>query len=324
MTSRTRYFVIVSLLVLVVGLGTGLVVYVGGLQGPEPGRAEPEELRYVPRTATVVAFADVRDVMASDLHRRFNDAMPHHREGRRSFEDQTGINIEADIDRVIAFADGGPAVAGSRGAGLALARGRFDAVKIEGLMRAHGAEVVEYKGRRLFVSPGTDARFGLTFLEPGLAALGSARLLRSAVDLQEGGDSVMGNDELMALARPLADGNNAWVVGRFDSIARQANVPDAVMSRLPPITWFSIGTHVNGGIRGVVTAQTSDEASAANLLDVARGMLALAKLQTGSRPELQAAIQALALEGDGTSVRLSFTVPSQAFDLLGRSLERRR
>jgi hypothetical protein len=142
--------------------------------------------------------------------------------------------------------------------------------------------------------------------------------------MQSGGDNVTDNTEMMAHIRALNSGNNAWVVGRFDSLTKQANLPDAVMARLPAITWFSVGTHINGGITGVFSAEARDEAGAANLRDVVRGMLALAKLQAGSRPEVQAAIDSLAVEGQGTSVRLSFAVPSQVIDLFGQALQHTR
>ena len=74
--------------------------------------------------------------------------------------------------------------------GLVVARGVFDAVKIEALMREHGAQVQEYKGKRLIVADHlgdpstfgdattpaprtTDSTFALTFMEPGLVAFGS-------------------------------------------------------------------------------------------------------------------------------------------------------
>ena len=68
MTARTRYFVIASLLVLIVGLGTGVVVYYLGV--PSLGllaRTGPAELRYLPRDSAVVAYANVRGVMASAI-----------------------------------------------------------------------------------------------------------------------------------------------------------------------------------------------------------------------------------------------------------------
>ena len=67
----------------------------------------------------------------------------------------------------------------------------------------------------------------------------------------------------------------------------------------------------------MLRAQTRDEESANNLRDVARGFMALAKLQAGSRPELQTMLQALQLGGSGNTVALSFDIPVQAFDALG-------
>ena len=54
MTTRTRYFVIVSLLVLGIGVGTGLVAYYVGLSPSAfAQRAGTEELRYLPRDVSV-------------------------------------------------------------------------------------------------------------------------------------------------------------------------------------------------------------------------------------------------------------------------------
>ena len=64
----------------------------------------------------------------------------------------------------------------------------------------------------------------------------------------------------------------------------------------------------------MLTADTRDDESANNLRDVVRGFLALAKLQAGGRPELQAMVQSLELGGTGKTVSLSFTVPGEVFD----------
>jgi len=73
MTTKTRYFVISSLLVLTVGLGTGLVAYYVGLPTSAfSSRGGPDELQYVPRDAAVLAYANVQDIMTSDLRRQLN------------------------------------------------------------------------------------------------------------------------------------------------------------------------------------------------------------------------------------------------------------
>jgi hypothetical protein len=259
--------------------------------------------------------------------------LPDEPNGRRDFEDRTGINIETDIDRIVGCV--APRLDGSSpvpGVGLLLARGRFNDVKIEALMREHGATVEDYKGVRLIVAgpnmhadtsadstqrkPGED--FALAFIESGLVALGSTPLVRNAVDLRAGGDNVTANEELMGLVASL-EGGNLWAVGRFDALTNQARLPGELISRLPAITWFSASGLVNGGISGVLRAEARDEVAADNLRDVIRGFMALAKMQSGSRPEILAMVQSLQLGGTGKTVALSFDVPEAVFELLSQA-----
>ena len=104
MTTKTRYFVIVSLLVLGVGLGTGLVAYYVGLPGRRvlPAAAARTSCSYVPRDASVVAYADVHEIMNSELRQKLRRALPMQENGQQEFQNQTGINIETDIDHVVA------------------------------------------------------------------------------------------------------------------------------------------------------------------------------------------------------------------------------
>ena len=335
MTSKTRYFVILSLSFLAVGVGTGLTAYYVGFPAGAFSDSGPDELRLVPRDATVVAYADVRGVMASDLRQRFRRAVPAQEDGQREFQNLTGINIETDIAHVVAFLQAPSASASSvPGAGVVFASGLFDEVKIESLMREHGATVEQYKDKRLIVvTPNGRERtpdrndlpasgltlqpapeMALSFLKLGLVAVGSANLIRQAVDRQVGGENITSNTDVMNLIRSI-DSGNAWAVGRFDAIQSAAKLPPA-LSQLPAITWFSVTGQINDSINGVVSAEARDPESAKNLRDVVNGFLALARLQAGSRPEFQTLTQSLQLGGTGKTVALSFTVPGTVFDLI--------
>jgi hypothetical protein len=341
MTVRTRYFVIVSLLVIFVGLGTGLVAYyVGFPTSAFFSRGGPDELRYLPGSASVIAYADVREVMASDLRQRFRKSLAAgaQENGQREFQNLTGINIETDIERVLACFDVNVSGTGGMGAGVVLARGTFDDVKIEALMREHGAKVENYKGKRLIVAdrftriPSNDSSdstlgpqnppqnsegFSLAFIEPGLVAVGSTTLVQHAIDLHVGGGgSAATNEELVSHIRAL-EGGNVWAVGRMDVLRARAKLPDIVANQLPPITWFSIRGRIDGGLQALLSAEARDDESANNLRDVVRGFLALAKLQTSSKPEFQRFVQSLELSGTGRTVALSLDVPSQVFDAIG-------
>jgi hypothetical protein len=347
MTTKTRYFVIVSLLTLGVGLGTGVVAYyVGFPAGAFAARGGPAELGYIPRDASVIAFANVNEIMNSELRQKLHRALPMQENGQQELQNQTGINLETDIDTVVACMS--PDAANARpGAGMVLARGRFDETKIEALMREHGAHVETYNGKRLIVADPKDfvekdgdpakgvtshnhSSLSLSFMEPGLAAIGSTTLIKSAIDLHKAGnnpqtglESVTGNEELMNLVKSL-DNSNAWAVGSFDALRSQARLPANVLSQIPAISWFAVSAHINGGLRGTFRADARDDEAANNLRDVVRGFLALAKLGAGAKPELQTVMQSLELGGTGKTVSLSFVVPAELFDVIGAAANSRK
>ena len=318
MNRRTRYFVIASLLVLTVGIGTGLVAYYVGLPTAFAQQG-PDELQLVPGNAVLVAYANVHEVMVSNLRERVRQAMPNLPQGQREFEQHTGINIETDVDRVVVAlappADGGNV----HRSALVIATGRFDQAQIERLMREHGATEETYKGRRVFSAP-EGAGMSLAFVDVGLVAVGGTSLLRAAIDRKDGGESVRNNDEIMGLVRSL-DRGNVWAVGRFDALTAQANLPQQVVGQLPPITWFAVSGHVNGGLLGDIRMQTRDEESANQFRDVIQGFIALGKLQASEHPELEMLLRTIQLSGSGNNVQVSFELSTQTIDLLTKGLQ---
>ena len=127
MSNKTRYFVAVTGAILVIGLGTGLVAsYMGLPVSVFTSAAGPEELEYVPADAAVVAYANVREVMNSELRKRFTEMEPS-QEHKNEFEEKTGLNFEQDIDTVVAAMMPKAAATGHPdGSFLILARGRFE------------------------------------------------------------------------------------------------------------------------------------------------------------------------------------------------------
>ena len=325
MTKKTRYFLAGSAAVLAAGLGTGLVAYyTGGFQTLSASPVE-SELRYVPADATLVAYADVRQIMDSDLRARLKEAMPMHEQGQREFQERTGIDVERDIDYVVASLS---TATGRHAAPLVVARGRFNDTQLETLAREHGGAVEQYKGKRIVVAstnkeggpvPTQSGSVTLAFLEPGLLAIGDSNAVKTSIDAQLSARSITSNNEMMELVGDISRYNNAWAVGRFDVLAAQANLPEQVSSRLPPIKWFAAAGHVNGGLAGSLRAEARDEQAAENLRDVVRGFLALARMQAGSDARVQAIVESLQLTGSGKTVALSFTVPTEVLQLIPKA-----
>ncbi|HXG54348.1 MAG TPA: hypothetical protein VNJ03_03140 [Vicinamibacterales bacterium] len=315
MTKQTRYFLTGSAAVLTAGLCTGLVAYYAG--GFEPVSAAPvaNELRYVPADATVVAYADVRAIMDSDLRQRLKAAMPMHEKGQQEFQQQTGIDIERDIDYIVA------AVAGvdPHNGGLVVARGRFNDAQLETLAREHGGVSEEYKGKRMVHSPADQKghpQMTLAFLEPGLVAMGSRVAVQKSIDAQLSSHSITGNNEMMEIVGEVGQGNNAWAVGRFDAIASQAKLPAEIANKMPPVKWFAASGHVNGGITGSLRAEATDDASAELLRRQLSGALALGEMLGKSDPKVAGLVQSLQMSGSGKTVAVSFTLPAELLQMI--------
>jgi hypothetical protein len=339
MTKKTRYFMGGSAAILVAGLGTGLIAYYGGgFPSLSASRSGPSELSYVPADAAVVAFANVREVMDSQLRQRLKTVLPQEH-GQKEFRDQTGIDIERDIDYIVAAATRIPAANGSSDpSGLVIARGQFNAKILEDLAVQHGGVIEEYKGKKLVKSarvrpdtqlevpaPGTGTvvrrqheAIVLAFLEYGLVGIGSEAAIKSAIDAQLTAHSITSNNEMMELIADIDQGNNAWAVGRFEAIASQAKLPAEIASKLPAIKTFAVMTHIDGGVSGTLRAETRDDESATNLRQVIQGLLALGKMSND--PNAMAMLNSLQLTGSGKTVALSFAVPAEVLDMIPKQL----
>src|SRR2546421_2078407 len=333
MTKRTRVFLFASAGLLVAGLTTGLVAWAAGAGAV--GSTGPDELAYVPANARLVAYADVRQVMNSPFHDRIGQ-VGRPSSGPDGLEARTGIDFERDIDRVLVAssmladrapraprpdAPGAGAVSGQLGIerSLIIARGRFDAVRIEGLMRQQGAQVEQYRGKRLIAIKDDSHDAALSFAEPGLVLFGAGDGVRGALDAKAGAaDPITANREFMALVGDVDDGT-AWSVAKFDSLSGRTAIPNAIIDQLPPINWLAASGRIDSGLHGLVRAEAQDEQAAQNLRDVVQGFLALAKLQSAREPAYKGMLDSVALAAVGKSVSLSFDVSPAALDVLTSS-----
>ena len=341
MTTKTRYFVIVSLLVLGVGLGTGLVAYyVGFPAAHSPAAAVPRSCSYIPRDAAVIAFANVqrnhdlgaaaeaaprdsdrRKTASSEL--REPDRHQHrnrHRHRRRlpepgrdgngmpSARDGAGARpLRRDEDR-------------SADARARRAR--------RGLQRASASIVADADsdcGRRLSNRRSTSTSASRSpqasrsrSSKPGLVGHRQHQADQSAIDLhkaeQSAGrlESVTGNDELMNLVRSLD--SDERVGGRP---LRRA--PQRRRTCRRNVLESDSGDHLVRGQRAHQRRRSRHDRAPKRATTSRRttcatwsaGSSALAKLQAGSKPELQAMMQSLELGGTGKTVSLSFAVPAR-------------
>jgi hypothetical protein len=320
---KTRYFVAISGAILAIGLGTGLVAsYMGLPVSVFSSAAGPEELQYVPADAAVVAYANVREVMNSQFRQRFKSLEPSE-DDKNQFEEKTGLNLEEDVDSVVAAVMPKDGMANNpAGSFLILARARYQASRLEALAIEHGAEVTEYQGKRLITHHDDNAAgdpnhedMAFGFIESDLVAFGSVGSVKASIDARASNRNVVSNNEMMKLVNEI-DNANAWAVGKFDAIAAKAGLPSEIAAAMPAISWFSAAGHINGGVSGTFKAEAKDEATAKNLRDLMGGFLAMAKLQAANKPGMQQLADSLVISGEGNTVALAFSIPSELLDVL--------
>jgi hypothetical protein len=312
MTRNTRYFMAGSGAILVAGLCTGLVAYYGGGFQALSASTGPTELKFVPPDAAVIAYADVGAIMSSELRQRIKATMPMHEQGQEEFQRQTGIDIERDIQYIVA------AVTPGTNSALLVARGNFNQTQLESLAVEHGGAVETYREKRLVSTTVEHAGHSgtLAFLEPGLVAIGDTATIKRAIDAQMSATSVTSNDESMTLVSQIEPGHNAWAVGRFDVLTSQAKLPDQIARQLPPVKWFAAAAHINGGISGLLRVEATDDAAAELLRRQVNGALAFGEMMGRSDPRAAAALKTVQMGGSGKTVQLTFTVPAELLQMV--------
>ena len=313
MTQRIRDIVVGAGGRLVVGLCLGLCVSLNAGTALAQSVSGAAELAHVPSNASIVAYANVREMMFSDVWARIRPIVADGL-GQNDLEQQLGLNIERDIDYVLAFLAPGPTP--GQPAGLALLRGRFDTTRFEAAAREGGATVSEYSGTRVVSIEDAVGALAMAVLEPGLVAAGDLASVHQAIDGLPPGSDLGANEQMMGLLDRVESGSNAWAIGQFSELSSLGIFPDEVAVQLPAVTGFALGVRVNDGVGGSLSIEGRDEEAGQNLRDVLRGVLALAESLTTGQPELETLLDSLQLTGTGTMATMAFWLPSEALDVL--------
>ena len=318
MSQRTRYFLIGSVVVVILGLGVGAVAYYNG-NLPLKSRMGPEEFSYLPADVNAVAFANVGAIMASPFTQKLRQVLPTGEE-KAKIQEALGLDIERDIDSVVAGGNG----AGPAEKGIVLVRGRFNTGHLEALALQHGGRAQEYQGKKLIVFgdenrdpvPGSHPFAALAFFEPNLLAFGERSAIEAAIDTKTTGQDVTKNADLMKLVGEVQAGSDSWVVGNFAAIRQSANVPAEVQKHIPAVQWFALSANLNGGVNGVIRAEAVDEKSGEELRAVVNGVLAAGRLVSGQDKRIEAMLNAMQVSGTGKTASVAFTIPPEILDII--------
>jgi hypothetical protein len=239
--------------------------------------------------------------------------MPQQQKGQEEFQNATGIDIERDIQYVVA------AVTPGTHSALLVARGNFNPTNLRALAVEHGGVIETYRDKTLISKVADDQTPNggtLAFLEDGLVAIGDTATVKRAIDAQLSSTSVTSNDDIMTLVSEIEQGNNAWAVGRVDALTAHAKLPDQIAKQIPPVKWFAAAGHINGGVSGMVRLEANDDESAELLRRQVSGALAFGEMVGRNDPRAAAALKTIQMSGTGKTVQLSFTVPGELLQMV--------
>jgi len=280
----------------------------------------PDEstLKYFPPETQGIAFADVaalRDApfVKDALNERAFRSMPP---GVTEFVEQTGFDIRRDLDRVTI----GKISAQER---LVVADARYDKFKAEQFLRDNGKAPEIYLGRSVY----RDGRATVTFLD-NVVLFGSEGAVKAAIDrITYPGTVQIGNDLLEAI-RTIEAGNQVWAVGNFS----QEDLPSGGFRQLGPaaevLKSLRRGTYqmrVDRDLHARATGNFADADSAKNLADMARGLIALAKVQVArQQPDLVHLLDGIQVSSSGSSVIAEIEEPGDLLMKLRPTFEKKK
>jgi hypothetical protein len=340
-TAKTRYFLIGSAAVLTAGLAAGTVATMGGMPRAFASNTGPDELSLIPQGAAVVAYANVQGVMNSEFHQRLYSLMDGAGKGRQEFQEHTGIDVEKDIDAIIAAMAPSPDATNPHETGFVALRGRFDTAKIEALVTSKGGRLGEYNGARLLLAPEHEAEAEavpdgtttptvrkhfnpvIALVNANLVIVGAEPAVKAAIDRNAGAAgataSITSDPEFLRMLESVDQNSTVWAIGRpkaFGFSPSGGDVPAQVMQQMPEIKWFAASGHLNGGLQATLRAEGKDEEAGKNMREVVQGVLALARLQIDSKPEFKPLLNTVQVEGTGNGVALHVTLPAEMLDII--------
>jgi hypothetical protein len=279
----------------------------------------------VPANAEVVAFANVQQVMNSELRRELVPGVDSDASKGGRMLNEFGIDLEKQVNRVVAYVE--PSAAPNPQEqrpphipnALVLVQGTFDQAQVEKVISNHAGAMEDYNGRKLFVHREDGHEFAVGLAGADLIAIGQADLVRRAMDRardgSSGGQNITSNAEMMNLIRDTA-GSTAWVVGQFDAVRRRMRLPNEISGQVPPLRMLSVKANVNGGVKATIRAEAGDAAAADQLRDVVRGFISLARIQASGKPDFENTLKTVELSGSDKTVQMSFAVAPDTIRLM--------
>jgi hypothetical protein len=241
-----------------------------------PVAIDDPSFRFLPPETQAVAFIDAAALRSAPLVQEAFAYQPTLEMSSRDAEFfvAAGINPLREINKVT-FAKIGAK------SGFAVLQGQYDRFKVEQLLKDSGKQVEAYLGQNVYRNGD-----GAFVLFDSVVVAGDVDGVKKAIDQMQLPGSLPLRSDLMASIQTIEAGNQVWAAGDI-TIADLGSMglrgPAPVVEMLKSLKGGTYQMRVDSGIHARITGNLSDFESAKNLADLARGALALAKMQVGQK-----------------------------------------
>jgi hypothetical protein len=277
--------------------------------GPLPAAA-----LILPSDVSFVLGFDIKRLVASPLYERMSNAGGMKPSTLNELQKTTGIVPERDLKSFVMAGN-------TSGDAAMLVFGKFDLALVGAALESDGkATKTTVGGIPVYVAPGPKGKdqMSLALVSTEMLAIGSpARVEAMLAARAAKAQPFLAGGKVAAAARSLGSlgaTSTFWMVGD-GSLAKNvpggpSGMPMPALENLIMTGDFAPDFQVN------ITGQTSEASGATELANMLRGLIGLAAMQGGQKPELQALVSGLKVTSEGSKVTLSARIAYEVLDKL--------
>ena len=260
-----------------------------------PVSIDAVSLKFLPPETLAIAFIDVAALRNAPLFQdTFNAKDAAFPSDMNEFIIATGVDPNRDIDRVTIAKLGA-------GVGFAIVQGRFDKFKVEQFLKDKGRRPEAYLGQMIY----RDGNNAFVLLDDVVVA-GQLNAVHKAIDQMQLPGSFPVRSDLKKSIETIEPGNQVWAAGDVsisDLGAFGIRGPAPAVEMMKSLKTGTYQMRVDTGISARATGDFADAESAMNFGDLARGTLAVAKLQVArQRPDMLQLLDGIQVSYSSTSV----------------------
>jgi hypothetical protein len=302
----TRWTLLLAIGTVSLGVVVGGAAYFSAASARAQNGAWPESLDWIPDSASLVGFLDVRALASSPLSETLSREWKGH-EAPDEIYARAGIDVFRDVDAVLFSVSEGKDERKRDRWGL-VATGGFDAESVARRLAEGDAEGEEYRGARIYRLGGESGSASSAVVEGAGSTLlfGEDEFLREMIDAGRG-VRPRATGLLASFPTESLDGATFWAAGSASKlgVAALGGATDDA-----PLESFVLSARLDAELELQARGRARDADSAQKLADVLRGLVALGRLQKdGGGSELANVADAVSIEVLEREIDVGLRVP---------------